>query len=162
MVDITTKLPLVARKNVILVISDRLSKMIYFIATTEGTLAEELEQLFRDNVWMLHRLPESMISDRGPQFAVELIKELNRILGIETKLLISFYLQTDRQTEQINQKLEEYLWFFVGHRQKYWPEQLALADFTVNSKVYLTTKVSPFMANYDKELKMVADIRRKD
>ena len=122
MVDIITKLPLVAKKNVILVISDRLSKMIYFIATTEGTLAEELEQLFRDNVWMLHRLPESMVSDRGPQFAVELIKELNRILGIETKLLISFYLQTDRQTEQINQKLEEYLWFFVGHRQKYWPE----------------------------------------
>ena len=122
MVDIITKLPLVARKNVILVISDRLSKMIYFIATTEGTLVEELEQLFRDNVWMLHRLPESMVSDRGPQFAVELIKELNRILGIETKLLISFYLQIDRQTEQINQKLEEYLWFFVGHRQKYWPE----------------------------------------
>ena len=61
MVDIITKLPLVARKNVILVISDRLSKMIHFIATTEGTLAEELEQLFRDNVWMLHRLSESMV-----------------------------------------------------------------------------------------------------
>jgi len=102
MVDITTKLPLVARKNVIPVISDRLSKMIHFMATTEETLAEELEQLFRDNKWILHRLPESMVLDRGPQFAVELIKKLNRILGIETKLLMSFYLQTDRQTEQIN------------------------------------------------------------
>ena len=122
MVNIITKLLLVARKDVILVISDRLSKMIHFMATTEETLAEELEQLFRDNVWMLHRLPESMVSDRGPQFVVELIKELNRILGIETKLLMSFYLQTDRQTEQISQKLEQYLWFFVDHRQKYGPE----------------------------------------
>ena len=102
MVNITTKLPLVARKNIILVISDRLSKMIHFMAITGETLAEELEQLFRDNGWMLHRLPESMVLDRGPQFAVELIKELNTILGIETKLLMSFYLQIDRQTEQIN------------------------------------------------------------
>ena len=61
MVDIITKLPLVAKKNVILVISDRLSKMIHFIATTERTLAEELEQLFRDNIWILHRLSESMV-----------------------------------------------------------------------------------------------------
>ena len=45
MVDITTKLPLVARKNVILVISDRLSKMIHFIAITKETLAEELETI---------------------------------------------------------------------------------------------------------------------
>ena len=36
-----------------------------------------------------------------------------------------------------------------------------MAEFVVNNKVYLITKVSPFIANYDKELKMVADIRRK-
>ena len=110
---------------------------------------------------MLHRLPESIVLDRGPQFAVELIKKLNRILGIKTKLLMFFYLQTDRQTEQINQKLKQYLWFFVDYRQKYWPEQLVLAEFVVNNKVYLITKVSPFIANYDNELKMVADSRRK-
>jgi len=44
------KLPLVARKNVILVVCDRLSKMTYFVAIIEGILAEELVQLFRDNV----------------------------------------------------------------------------------------------------------------
>jgi len=49
-VDLITKLPLVARKDVILVVCDRLSKMTHFIATTEGTLAEGLARLFRDNV----------------------------------------------------------------------------------------------------------------
>ena len=60
------KLPLVAGKNAILVVCNRLFKMTYFIATTEGTLVEGLARLFRDNVWKLYGLPESMVSDRGP------------------------------------------------------------------------------------------------
>ena len=47
-----------------------------------------------------------MISDRGPQFAAGLIKKLNEMLRIETKLSIAFHLQTDRQIERTNQKLE--------------------------------------------------------
>ena len=73
--------------------------MTYFVATTEGTLAEGLVRLFRDNIWKLHRLPESVVSNRGPQFAAELTKELNRMLGIKTKLLTAFHLQTDEQTK---------------------------------------------------------------
>ena len=99
MVDFITKLPLVAGKDAILVVCNRLSKIIYFVATTEGTLAEGLARLFRDNVWKLHGLPESVVLDRGPQFVVELTKKLNKMLGIETKLLTSFYPQTNRQTE---------------------------------------------------------------
>ena len=92
MIDFITKLPVVARKNAILVVCDRLSKMTYFVTTTEGTLAEGLARLFRDNVWKLYRLPESVISDRGPQFATELIKKLNKMLEIETKLSTVFHL----------------------------------------------------------------------
>ena len=88
-------------------------------------------------------------------------KELNSILGIKTKLSTSFYLQTDRQMEHINQKLEQYLRFFVDYRQKDWPEWLVLAEFTINNKAYSTTEVSPFMANYGRELRMEIDIRRK-
>jgi len=58
--------------------------------------------LFRDNMWKLYGLLESMVSDRGLKFAAELIKELNRMLGIETKLSTSFYLQTDSQIERMN------------------------------------------------------------
>jgi len=63
-----------------------------------------------------------MILDRSKQLAAELIKKLNKILEIETKLLIAFYSQIDRQTECMNQKLEQYLWFFVDYRQKNRPE----------------------------------------
>ena len=53
-VDFITKLPVVAGKDTILVVYDRLSKMTHFVAATEETLAEGLARLFRDNVWKLH------------------------------------------------------------------------------------------------------------
>ena len=66
MVEFITKLLLVAEKDVILVVYDRLSKITHFVANTEGISAEELARLFRDNVWKLYRLLESVMSDRKP------------------------------------------------------------------------------------------------
>ena len=116
MVDFIMKLLVVAGKDSILVVCDRLSKMVHFVATTEGMSAEGLARLFRDNVWKLHGLPESVVLDRRPQFAAELTKELNRMLGIEMRLSTAFHSQTDEQTEQMNQELEQYLRFFVDHK----------------------------------------------
>ena len=76
-VDFITKLPLVAGKDAILVVCDRLFKMTHFVTITEGKSAEGLTRLFRNNVWKLYGLLESMVSDRGPQFAAELTKKLN-------------------------------------------------------------------------------------
>ena len=149
-VDFIMKLPVVAGKDAILVVCDQLLKMMHFVTTTEEISAEGLARLLRDNVWKLHGLPESVVSDRGLQFAAELMRELNRMLGIKTKLSTAFHPQTDGQTERMNQELEQYLRFFIKHRQKDWPEWLAAAEFAVNNKVHTTTKVSPFMANYGK------------
>ena len=91
MVDFIMKLLVVAGKNAILVVCDRLLKMTHFIATTEETSAEGLARLFWDNMWKLHRLPESVVSDRRLQFAAELTKELNRMLGIKMRLSIAFH-----------------------------------------------------------------------
>jgi len=160
-VDFIMKLLVVAGKDAILVVCDRLSKMTHFVVMTKGTLAEGLARLFRNNVWKLHGLPESVMLDRGPQFVAELTRELNRILGIETRLSTAFHPQTDGHTERMNQELEQYLRFFVDHRQKDWPEWLASAEFAVNNKVYTAMKVSPFMVNYGRELRMGGDIRKK-
>jgi len=70
----------------------------------------------------LHGLPESIILDRGVQFVTEMMKELNNLLGIQTKLLTAYHLQTDRQMERINQELEQYLRVFINHRQEQWPD----------------------------------------
>ena len=70
--DFITKLPIVQRYDSILVVVDRLTKMVHFIPTMEKTSAEGLARLFRDNMWKLHGLPESIILDRKPQFAAEI------------------------------------------------------------------------------------------
>ena len=135
--------------------------MSHFVATTEKTMAEGLARLFRDNVWKLHRLLESMISDRGPQFATGMTRELNKMLGIETKLSTAYHLEIDGQTERTNQELEQYLRMYVNYRQNTWAKWLAMAEFAFNNKVHTATKMSLFQVNYGREPRMGFDIRKR-
>ena len=160
-VDFITKLPMSKGHDSILVLCDRFSKMSHFVATTEKIMAEGLARLFRDNVWKLHGLLESVISDRGLQFAAGLTKELNKMLGIETKLSTAYHPETDGQTERMNQELEQYLRMYVNHKQNNWAEWLATAEFAFNNKVHTATKTSLFQVNYGREPRMGFDIRKK-
>jgi len=89
--DFITKLLLAQGYDAILVVCDHFSKMAHFIATMEKTSAEGLTKLFWDYVWKLHGLPESIISDRGVQFVAGMTKELNNLLGIQTKLSTAYH-----------------------------------------------------------------------
>ena len=73
--------------------------------------------MFRDNVWKLHGLPESVILNRRPQFAAKLMKELNEMLEIEIKLSMAFHPQKDGQMKRTNQELEQYLRMYIDYRQ---------------------------------------------
>ena len=84
------------------------------------------------------------------------------MLGIETRLSTLYHSQTDKQMERMNQKLEQYLRFFIDHRQKEWPEWLVLVEFAVNNKAYSTTKIFLFMANYGREMRIEVDLRKKE
>ena len=160
-VDFIMKLPLAQEYDSILVVVDRLTKIVHFISITEKTLAEGLARLFRDNVWKLHRLPESIISDRGPQFVTGLIRELNEILEIKSKLSTAFHPQTDGQMERVNQELEQYLRMFINHRQEQWPEWLGTTEFAYNNKMYLSMQMTPFKANYGQDPRMGFEGRKK-
>ena len=159
--DFITKLPLAQGYNSILVVVDRLTKMVHFIPTMERTSAKGLTRLFRDNVWKLYRLLQSIISNRGPQFMAELIRELNRMLGIKNKMLIVFYPQTDGQTKRVNQELEQYLRMFIDHRQEQWLDWLGTAEFTYNNKAHLSTKTLLFKANYGQDPRIEFEERKK-
>ena len=116
--------------------------------------------MFRDNVWKLHGLPETALSDRGPQFAAEFMRELNTILGIQTKLSTAYHPQMDGQTERLNQDVEQYLRLFVSQRQNDWSEWITCAEFAYNNKVHSMIKVSPFYANYGQHSRMDIELRR--
>jgi len=89
--------------------------MAHFVPTTEKTSAEGVARLFQDNIWKLHGLPESIIMDRGAQFATGIIKEWNCMLGIDMKLSTAYHSHTNGQMKRMNQDLEQYLRMFIDH-----------------------------------------------
>lgn len=146
-VDLITGLPECQGYNAILVTIDRLSKMVHTAPTNDTVTAEGVARIFRDIVWKHHGLPESVISDRGPQFVSQFMRELNSILGIKTSASTAYHPQTDGQTERANQEVEQYLRLFVNHRQDDWAEWLPLAEFAHNNRIQSSTRASPFMLN---------------
>ena len=97
--DLITSLPEAQGYDALFVTCCHHTKQAHIIPTTMKTSARGLAALFKDHVWKLHGSPETALSDRGPQFAAKLMKELNNILGIKTKLFMAYHPQTDRQTE---------------------------------------------------------------
>jgi len=158
--DFITGLPEAQEYDALFVTCCCHTKQAHIIPTSTTTLARGLATLFRDHVWKLHGLPETALSDRGPQFAAEFMKELNEILGIKTKLSTAYHPQTDGQREWVNQEIEQYLRMFISHRQNDWPEWITCAEFTYNNKIHMEMHVSPFYANYGMNPRMGIEPRR--
>jgi hypothetical protein len=89
--DFTTNLPLSNGFDSILVVVDRFSKEVEFIPCNKTTTALDTARLYLHNVWKNHGLPSSIVSDRGPQFASQVMKDLCKRLGIQPKLSTAFH-----------------------------------------------------------------------
>jgi len=89
------------------------------------------------------------------------MRELNGMLGIESKLSTVFHPQIDGQTKRVNQELEQYLRMFINHRQEQWPKWLGTAEFVYNNKVHSSTQMIPFKANYRQDPRMGFKGRKK-
>jgi len=100
-VDFVTGLPQSKAYDAICVVVDCLTKQRHLIPYTT-TITAELGTLFCDRVFHYHGLPETIVSDRGPQFTSHFWKHLCSCLKIDTQLSTTFHPQTDGQTERVN------------------------------------------------------------
>src|SRR3978361_630796 len=73
--------------------------------------------------------------------------DLFKLTGMQQNLSTVYHPQTDGQTEHVNQEIEQYLRIFINHQQTNWSEWLALAEFSYNDKVHMSTGYSPFYLN---------------
>jgi len=131
----------------ILVVVDRLTKMSHFIPIHKEITALETASTLMKHVFKLHGLPDKIISDRGPQFAAQVIQEMYKKLDITTALSSAYHPQTDGQTERVNQDMETYIRLFCTHRQNDWADWLHLAEFSYNNRLHSMINMSPFQAN---------------
>ena len=130
------------------VIVDRFSKMAHFIPLTTEVPLKELALIFLQNVWRLHGLPESIISDRDTRFTSKFWISLMKLLQVKINMSTAFHPETDGQTEKVNQTLEQYLRSYCSYQQDDWASLLPLAEYAYNTSISESSKAMPFEINY--------------
>jgi hypothetical protein len=113
--DFVTGLPSSNGFDAIWVVVNRLTKLTHFAPCSTAIDAKGLAELFLSNIFCLQRLPDTIVSDRGPQFALHFWKHLCNYLKIEPHLSIAFYPGTDGQTKRTNAIMEQYPRAYVNY-----------------------------------------------
>lgn len=146
--DFITHLPPSQGKTTIWVIVDRLSKYSHFIALPGKFSAATLAPIFLAEVYRLHGMPRSIVSDRDRVFVSKFWRELFRICGTSPKFSSAYHPETDGQTEVTNRTLETYLRCFVSDAPKRWVQFLHLAEYWYNTSYRFALKMTPFEVLY--------------
>jgi transposase InsO family protein len=108
--DFIVQLPKTPRgHDAITVFVDKLSKQVHFVPSKTTDTASDVARLFFDNVFRLHGMPTTIVSDRDTKFTSRFWRELHRLLDVKLAMSTAFHPQTDGQTERANQTLEEIL-----------------------------------------------------
>ena len=146
--DFITGLPMVQGKDCIFVVVDRLTKYTHFFAISAHYTAAQVAELFFREVFRLHGLPKTIISDRDSRFMGGFWQELFRLVGTELKPSTSYHPQTDGQTKIVNKWLEGYLHNYVSGQQRAWLKWLHLGEYCYNTSHHISIGMSPFYALY--------------
>jgi transposase InsO family protein len=101
--------------DAVFVMINQLSKQSISTPCHKTATAEDMACMFINQVYYYYKPPQTIVSDQGPQFILSFWTEFCRILGIQLKLSTAYYLQTNGQTEIINQYLNQRLCFFVNY-----------------------------------------------
>ncbi|WVZ52439.1 hypothetical protein U9M48_003494, partial [Paspalum notatum var. saurae] len=130
------------------VIVDRLTKSAHFIPMKATHHTPKLAELYIQNVLRLHGVPISIITDRGPQFTAKFWKSLHEALSTKLDYSTAYHPQTNGQTEQVNQLLEDLLRACVLTYGSNWEDSLPYAEFSYNNSYQASIEMSPFQALY--------------
>jgi hypothetical protein len=133
-----------------MVVVDHLSKYAHLCALQHPFTTSTVAQIFMDNIFKLHGMPHSIVSDHDPTFTSTFWQELFRLQGTQLHLSTTYHPQTDGQTEAVNKCLETYLRCFASDRQNQWVQWLPLTEWWYNTSYHTTTRMTPFEAVYGK------------
>ncbi len=100
--------------NLILVIVDRLTKIVHYKPVKVIINAPGLAEVIIDVVVYYHRVLELIVIDQGSLFTSKFWSMLCYFLEIKKKLFTTFYPQTNSQTKRQNSIIEAYLRAFVN------------------------------------------------
>jgi hypothetical protein len=116
--DFITGFPKAQGKDCIFVVVDRLTKFAHFFSIATNYNATQVTDFFFREVFRLHGLLKTIVSDRDNRFMSTFWQELFRLVGTTLTPNTNYYPQTDGQKEIVNKWVEGYLRNYVSGQQK--------------------------------------------
>ena len=161
--DFITHLPVTRQGHTaILVVVDRLSKLVHFVPTRDTASSEDVARLFIDNIFVHHGMPERIVSDRDSRFTGTFWQNMCDIWQVQRQLSTAYHPQTDGQTERVNRTLEDMLRHWCSPDQDDWDDHLKLAEFACNNATHASTGETPFMLTFGQHPLTPASLFRLD
>jgi len=117
--DFITHVPSSAGQTVVWVICVCLTKYTHFLALLTHFTAQQLAKCFAVEIFHLHKMSKTIVSDRDPFFVSTFWRQLFKVQGTTLKFISTYHSQTDGQTEVLNKGLEAYLRCFTGDTPKH-------------------------------------------
>eukprot|EP00253_Pinus_taeda_P010670 PITA_10670 len=150
--DFITGLPKTKRNNdSIMVVVEKLSKSAHFIPVQSTYKATQIAHIFMQNVFKLHELPKTIISNHYVKFTSAFWRTLFAELGTQLNFSTAYYPQIDGQTEWVNQVVKDMLRAYVMQQPMLWEEYLHLVEFAYNKGYHISTRLSPFEVLYGRK-----------
>ena len=147
--DFVVDLPATANAyDSILVMVDRLTKMVHLAPCNKADDAPAVAWLFYKHVASLHGFPASLITDRDPKFMSQFWASLMERLHMTHFASSAFHPQTDGNTERVNRVMEDMLRHYVRADQTDWDSWLPMVEFAINNSWHSSVNNTPFFLNY--------------
>jgi len=137
------------RFNSILIIVNRLTKYTMFISFREIVTASILTYIILQELISNHELLKKFIINRDKLFMSKFWEMFTAELEIKHKMSMIYYLQTDEQSEWMNQTVKMYLWHYVNIKQSNWVQLLLMTQFMYNNVWNEIMRKTSFKVNYE-------------
>ena len=134
--------------DAILVMVDRLTKMVHLAPCHKADDASAVAWLFHKHIACLHGFPNSLITDRDPKFMSRFWQSLMDHLHMTHHASTAFHPQTDGNTERVNRVMEDMLRHYVRADQTDWDTWLPMVEFAINNSWHSSINNTPFFLNY--------------
>ena len=146
--DFIEGLPRSGKMNCIMVIVDKFTIYSHFLPLSHPFTAAVVAKVFFSEIYRLHGMPSSIISDRDKIFTSHLWRQLFRLAGVTLNMSTAYHPQIDGQSERVNQCLETFLRCFVHACPSQWIHWLTLAEYWYNTSYHSALDTTPFQALY--------------
>lgn len=129
--------------NILLVIVDRLMKLMHFLPVKGTTSINQLEKLYVREIVRLH-------VDGNTKFVSTFQKSWHKSLGRNLAFSTVYHPQTNSQTERTKKVLENMLRTYCLDHKASQVEMLCLVDFAYNNSYQETIQMTPYKTLYDR------------